>query len=593
MRTLACALALTLLGGTALAATPEDGRFAVLVERAHREDLARDPTRRTQLTVTASEAAWTPVTDAWRADRAQRSAARLADLPRRIDRAKLSPDQQIQYDIYESVLKDDLVVQKVLLEGFTSGASVFDPAWESPQILTRLQKVVSRTDAANYVSRLSGLPQLLSDTLAAGEARRLRGVVMMRAGYAGLSAQTRAYAQGAPCGGEGEHPLLKDFKAKLAASEVPQAARAGFVARAEATLNEEVCPAYARFADAVAAMAPSGRTSGMWQMPGGAEHYRDFVEFTLADRVDPQVLYDTGEKAVAMIEGELSAMAKKLGFADVAAMRAAFRADPDLSVANTPDGYAALEADTKARLARVEALLPQYFDHIPKTPLVVERALKGPLGGPPSAGSFYTEAPPDGSLPAIYNLAFPPGPARIEVWSQATTTFHEAVPGHHLQTATAAELAAGPAIPRRFLVGYADGWAMYAEQLAVEMGLYEGDDPGKVGWMDARLERAVRLVVDTGLNFRTWMPEQAAAYVKTHLGEGVSINRFLNWPGQATGYYWGYVDILRLREKARAELGDRFDIRGFHDAVLRPGAMPPPVLRKAVDNWIARARAGD
>lgn len=575
----------------AWAATPEDGRFERLVDQAYRADLAADPTRRTLLTITKSEAAWTPTTDAWRAAKAKRSADRLAALPKAIDRAKLSPDHQIQYDIYESVLKDDLVTQKVLLEGYTSGANVWDPSWDLPQTMTRFQKLETAQDARNYIARLAGLPQVLTDILAAGEARRERGVTLMQTGYTALAAQTRAFSQGAPCGGPGEHTLIRDFKAKLAASTVAAAQRPALIAQAEATLKAKVCPAYARFADAVAAMAPSGRTSGMWQMPGGAENYRDFVEFTLADRVDPEVLHETGLKAVDEIEGELRAMATKMGFADLAALRADLQANPKLSVPTTDAGYAELEAITKAHLAAVQARLPDYFAYIPKTPLVVERALKGPLGGPPSADSFYTEATADGSMPAIYNLAFPPGPPRTDVWSMTTTTFHEGVPGHHLQTATAAELRTGPAIPRRFLVGYADGWAMYAEQLAVEMGLYEGDDYGRIGWIDARLERAVRLVIDTGLNAKGWTPEQATAYQKAHLVGNAGVGRFLNWPGQAVGYYWGYSEMLRLREKARAELGDRFDIKGFHDAVLRHGSMPAAVMRRSVDNWIASVKA--
>jgi uncharacterized protein (DUF885 family) len=318
------------------------------------------------------------------------------------------------------------------------------------------------------------------------------------------------------------------------------------------------------------------------------------VEFHLADRVDPELLYDTGVAAVTRIEGELAAIATDLGFnGDVTAMRKAIAENPQLSVPNTDAGYQQLEAITNARLDDIRTRLPAWFAYLPTTPVVVTRALKGPLGGPPSAGSYFTAAPADNSRPGLYNLAFPPGPARIASWTEASATYHEAIPGHHFQDAYTRELAGGPdLIPRRFLVGYADGWAMYAEQLADEMGAYDNDPYGRVGMKSAQLERAVRLVLDTGLNGKGWTPEQASAYQQQHLGGG-SIGRFLNWPGQALGYYWGYAEILRLREKAKTELGDRFDIKSFHDAILRPGMMPAEVMRKSVDNWIAAVKAGE
>jgi uncharacterized protein (DUF885 family) len=573
--------------------TPEDRRFEAMVRAADKQDLAADPTRRTVQTLTPSEAQWTPVSDAWRAAKTKVAAQRLAALPKAIDRKTLSPDHQILFDLYAANLKDAGITQKALLNGYTSGANIFDAAWDLPQTLERSQKLRNVQDARNYLARLNGLPQVLDDTLAAGETRRARDIVLTKAGYKALAIQVREFAKGAPCAGAGEHALAHDFKAKLAASTVAQADRPGLIAAADAALKDRVCPAYAKFADAVEAMAPSGRDGGMWERVGGAERYRDFVEFHLADRVDPEVLYDTGVKAVAELETELRTEAGKLGLhGDIAAIRKALDEDPKLSVPNTPEGYSQIEAITNARLADVEKRLPAWFSYIPKTPVVVQRALKGPLGGPPSAGSYFGAAAPDGSRPAVYNLAFPPGPARIPAWSEATATYHEAVPGHAFQDNYTNELRGGPdLVPRRFLVGYADGWAMYTEQLAGEMGVYDNDPYGRLGMIMGQIDRAVRLVLDTGLNAKGWSAEQATAYQKEHLGGG-SIGRFLNWPGQAVGYYWGYAEILRLRERAKAELGPKFDIRGFHDAIIRPGMMPADVMRKSVDNWIAKVKAG-
>jgi uncharacterized protein (DUF885 family) len=376
------AVALTLGAHAAQAqasVTPEDRRFEAMVRAADKQDLAADPTRRTVQTLTPSEAQWTPVSDAWRAAKTKVAAQRLAALPKAIDRKTLSPDHQILFDLYAANLTDAGITQKALLNGYTSGANIFDAAWDLPQTLERSQKLGNVQDARNYLARLNGLPQVLDDTLAAGETRRARDIVLTMAGYKALAIQVREFAKGAPCAGAGEHALAHDFKAKLAASTVAQADRPALIAAADAALKDRVCPAYAKFADAVEAMAPSGRDGGMWERVGGAERYRDFVEFHLADRVDPEVLYDTGVKAVAELETELRTEAGKLGLhGDIAAIRKALDEDPKLSVPNTPEGYSQIEAITNARLADVEKRLPAWFSYIPKTPVVVQRALEGP-----------------------------------------------------------------------------------------------------------------------------------------------------------------------------------------------------------------------
>jgi uncharacterized protein (DUF885 family) len=408
------AVALTLGAHAAQAqasVTPEDRRFEAMVRAADKQDLAADPTRRTVQTLTPSEAQWTPVSDAWRAAKTKVAAQRLAALPKAIDRKTLSPDHQILFDLYAANLKDAGITQKALLNGYTSGANIFDAAWDLPQTLERSQKLRNVQDARNYLARLNGLPQVLDDTLAAGETRRARDIVLTKAGYKALAIQVREFAKGAPCAGAGEHALAHDFKAKLAASTVAQADRPALIAAADAALKDRVCPAYAKFADAVEAMAPSGRDGGMWERAGGAERYRDFVEFHLADRVDPEVLYDTGVKAVAELETELRTEAGKLGLhGDIAAIRKALDEDPKLSVPNTPEGYSQLEAITNARLADVEKRLPAWFIYIPKTPVVVQRALKARSAARPALA--HTSAPPRPTARGRQSTTWPSRPAR-------------------------------------------------------------------------------------------------------------------------------------------------------------------------------------
>lgn len=596
LATIAAAVGLLIMQEAA-AAPIEDARFDALVKEAYQADLADDPTLRTERMLTTSEALWTPATDDWRAARARASVERLAALAQTIDRSKLSLDFQIKYDVYSSFLQRDLVAQKAMLEGYTVYNNVFEPIRSHPQTLKRFHRIENVEDGRNYISRLNGLSQILKDALAAGESRLERGIVMMKSNYLGLAEHATELSQGAPCaGGTQDHTLAEDLRVKLAASEIPKAQQQALIAEANLVLAKELCPAYAATSARLEAMAASGRTQGMWVLPDGAENYRDFVEFNLGDRVDPVLIHRRGLEEVDKIEAELKVMAVKIGLSgDVSELNNHLENHENLSVPNTDAGYVEYEARTNSYLATISKRLPDYFSHIPKQPLSVERALTGPLGsGPPSSGSFYTPAPADGSRPAIYNLAFPPGPDRIETWSLKTTTYHEGIPGHHLQYATAWELQgdANEMRRKRSIAAYGEGWALYAEQLAHEMGVYEDDDYGKIGWMQARLERAIRLVLDTGLNFLEWTPEQAMVYQREHLAGNSSIRRFLSWPGQALGYYWGYLEILDLRERAQAELSDKFDIKEFHDTILRHGPMPAPVMRKAVDHWIARVRSG-
>lgn len=593
---LAAAALFSMSAGLVAAGPSEDAQFDELVRSAYEADLANDPNRRTRRAITRSEAEWTPATDERRAQEARIAAARLETLARQIDREALSPDHRVKYDIYASGLESEIVEHKTTLNGYTVYSNIFDPLREYPQILTRFQKIETVEDAQNYIARLNGLPHVVSDVLDAGEERLERAVVMMKSGYRSLARLAEEHASGAPCGdGPALHTLAKDFRTKLADSDVPAERRPALIADADRALQDAVCPAYAAAAARLQGMVESGRDQGMWAMANGAEHYRDFVEFSLGERVDPMRIHERGLEEVAKIKAELAEMAKQAGLSgDTQELNRHLKTDKGLSLPNTDEGYAEFEARAKSYLAEIRKKLPDYFNHIPVQELSVERALTGPLGaGPPSSGSFYTPAPADGARPAIYNLAFPPGPDRIETWTLKSTTFHEGLPGHHLQFATARELQGeeNEALRSGSVAAYTEGWALYAEQLANEMGLYTDDPYGKIGWMQMRMERAIRLVLDTGLNALEWTPEEAIAFQRAHLANEAGIGRFLSWPGQALGYYWGYLEILALREKAKAELGDAFDIKDFHDVILRHGPMPPPVMRAAVDAWIASVKS--
>ncbi|SEJ73935.1 Uncharacterized conserved protein, DUF885 familyt [Sphingobium sp. AP50] len=589
---LAMTLATAAHGSSALARPHEDLRLNALIEARWTADMAVDPTARTEATLSASEAEWTPVTDVWRAQDARKAGFALKRLEKTIDPAKLSLPMRIRRDIYKRALETRILRERVMRNGFTIGSSIFEPVTEGPRLMARNQKIASVRDAENYLARIAALPALLDSIAGQGEERAARGVVLTQAGYKAAAAQSRTLGEGGSCAGQGENAIEADFRKKIASAAMTEEARKALSARMAQLLSSCVCPAYGSYAARIERLAPKGRSSGMWQMAKGAQAYEDFIELALAERISPDAIFARGEQEIERVERELRAMASRMGFADLEALRQHLRSELRLSVPNSDAGYALVEAKAKNDLARVEALLPQYFLYLPKSPLAIRRGLEGPLGGPPTPSAFYIPAAADGSRPATYSVGFA-GAARIDSWNLSSITFHEALPGHHLQFATAQELRDGPdKTGSGLLPSYIEGWGLYAEQLAYEMGLYANDDYGKVAWMQFRLERAVRLVLDTALNYRGWSYEQGAAYQKAHLTTDLTVNRFVNWPGQALGYYWGYLEILALRDEASRILGPQFDIRGFHDAILRPGPMPPVAMRRAVKGWIVQVKAG-
>jgi len=586
--------ALVLLSAPSLALSIDAGaRFESLVARYYSEDVASDPTLRTESTLTPSEGSWTPVSDAWRAQRERLSRQRLEQLSS-IDRGRLPAAQRLRFDILKSTLESNLLEARVALNSYgDNNTNIYENLWRLPDLMIRNQKVLSEADALNYISRLRGLAPVLSDMLAAGARRHERGIVMMKPLYGQLAAQARAYSSGEPCSPGDPNPLAADFRRKLAASQVPEDRRAGLSAAVDTALVKVLCPAYSQAAQRILALAPRGREQGLWSLPHGRETYRDSIELALDERVDPDRLFELGTREVARLRREISELAKRLGIApDAASINTYLTSTPALSVANSDAGYAQFQASAAGYIAFIKQRLPEFFSHVPTTPLVVKRAVKSLSGGPPSPGSYYTPALADGSKPAVYWLAFPPGPERYSLASLPALSFHEGLPGHHLQFSTSLELAADMKDLRaRQYTCYVEGWALYAEQLAYEMGGYQADPHFILGWRLMQLERAARLVLDTGLNDRGWSPERAEAYQVSVLGGAPNISRFLEMPGQALGYTWGFLEIMSLRERARAQLGDRFDIKAFHAALLDKGELPPRVMVRRIDELIAAQRS--
>ncbi len=330
--------------------------------------------------------------------------------------------------------------------------------------------------------------------------------------------------------------------------------------------------------------------AGVWRLPDGADYYRASVrQWTTTDKTGDEI-HKIGLDMVAKLTADADALMKKQGMTSgtVGQRYRAMYDDAEYRYPNTDEGKVKLIADLNDKVKAVQALLPRYFGVLPKAGVEIKRVPAYTEAGAP--GGYYQNASLDGGRPGAYYINLR-DTAEQPSWTLSTLTYHEAIPGHHLQISIAQE-ADSPLIRKLvFYSAYAEGWALYAEQLADEMGLYDHDPMGKLGYLHDALFRAVRLVVDSGMHAKRWTREQAIQYMVETVGDKDSaatteIERYCVWPGQACGYMLGKIEILRLREEAKKKLGSRFDLRKFHDAILKPGAMPLDVLAQVVDEYV-------
>ena len=361
--------------------------------------------------------------------------------------------------------------------------------------------------------------------------------------------------------------------------------------RARTIIADEVIPAYRRIGDYLGEIRGSApHDAGLWRIPNGEALYRAMIRHMTDSYRDPEEVHQVGLDEVARITAEMDTILRGQGYTDgtVGERMQRLGAEERFLYPNTNAGREAALADARAQIEAVSARLPQWFNIIPKHPVEVRRVPEFSEGSAPTG--YYNDPAPDGSRPGIYWLNLR-DTALHPKFALPTLSYHEAIPGHHMQGATNVEQDVPPIVWAMWSNASGEGWALYAEQLAAEMGMYDDDPYGDLGRLQAELHRAVRLVVDTGMHALKWTREQAIDYMID--AEGVEestavseVERYAVWPGQALGYKLGMLKILELREEARERLGDRFDIREFNDTVLLVAATPLPYIEATVRDWI-------
>ena len=401
-----------------------------------------------------------------------------------------------------------------------------------------------------------------------------------------VAEQAQGIGDGAPDKSPFAQPLAK-FPASISAEQ-----QARIRAEYLDVIGNTVLPAFRRFATFVRdEYAPAGRTDvGMWALPNGVERYNFRVRRSTTTNLTADQIHEIGLREVASIESQMLAIAKNLGFNDLASFNKSLDANPDVHAKSREqilDLYRGYENQMYAEL-------PKLFGRLPKAKLVVVPIES--FREQTAAGADYNDGSPDGSRPGRINVNTYDPTSRKTI-SMESTAYHEGVPGHHMQLSIAQEL---PSLPpfRRFggYTAYVEGWALYSERLGKEVGFYQ-NPYNDYGRLNDEMLRAIRLVVDTGLHAKKWTRQQVVDFFHTHGGAIDELDvqsetdRYIVWPGQALGYKIGQLKIIELREKAKRELGERFDLRAFHDEVLGAGALPLDVLEQRIDQWIAARKA--
>ncbi len=452
-----------------------------------------------------------------------------------------------------------------------------------PDFLDSQHRIEAADDAEAYLSRLSDFARSLDD-----ERERMRIDYVAGAVPPDFVIDRTLTQMGAITGtAVADSVMSQSIARRTAEKNIP----GDWAARAQTILTREVYPAIQRQADALKAVrAGATHDGGVWRLPDGEAYYRYGLKNYTTSSMTPDEVHQMGLDQVAEISARADGLLKAQGLTQgtVGQRIAALGKDPRFVYPNTDEAKEELLKELNVQMAAMQARMPDYFGRLPKSPCDIRRVPKAIEAGAP--GGYYMAPALDGSRPGAYYINLR-DTAEWPKWTLPTLTYHEAVPGHHFQIALQMEQPDTPLLMKVMgFSAYSEGWGLYSEQLADEIGAYENDPFGQIGYLQSLMFRAARLVVDSGLHHKRWSREQGIRYMVDTLGDQESsiateVERYCVWPGQASSYKVGHTTWVRLREDAKKRLGSRFDIKGFHDTGLNLGGVPLTVLERTMNAW--------
>ncbi len=595
------AAALPKVAMAAAAPTGEAAKVYAMFDKAMAETFRRQPEVPTYLGIDKGPLAWTKseLSDfslTALAENKANNTRQLADL-HAIDRKQLSGMDAINYDTVDFVLSVQEEGNKKFQYGGTGSGAPYvlsqltGSYQQMPDFLDNQHVIETKGDADAYMARMEAFGRLLDQ-----EAEVVRhdvglGVIPPDFVIGKALTQLKAFLASAPA----DAPIVKSLVRRTSEKKI----EGDWANQGSALYAEKIAPALARQAALLESLSGKAvHDAGCWRLPDGDAYYAVSLMNYTTSNITPEEVHRTGLELVKSLGAEADVLMKKAGYTKgtVGERYRQMAADPKQHYPNTDAGKEELLAHLNDQVKVITAKLPQWFGQLPKAPLEIKRVPPAIEAGAP--GGYYNSPSLDGKRPGIYWINLRDTATENPRWSLPTLTYHEGIPGHHLQLALNNEAGDLPLIRKVIgFSGYSEGWALYAENLAVEMGMYANDPLGHIGMLHDAMFRAVRLVVDSGMHNKRWSREQALKYYIDNIGDAeasaiTEIERYCVWPGQASSYMVGKITWLNARERAKKALGKKFDIRKFHDAGLLAGGTPLTVLDQVIDNYIAAAKKG-
>lgn len=504
---------------------------------------------------------------------------------------KLSKENQLNTDILEWYLKSTIDGEPYLFNNYPVN-QLSGIQNDLPTFMANAHKIGSKSDAKAYIVRLSKFGIKFDQLLAGLKTREEKGIVPPRFVIDRVLDETRAFI-GNPVQ---SNILYTNFTTKIAdLKDLDAEEKAKLSHQVETEVSTTVFEAYKKlitYLEHLQSIATSD--DGVWKLPDGDSYYRYLLRLMTTTTMSPEEVHQTGLKEVVRLSNEMRTILKSIGYTDttqsIGSVIQSISQDQRFLYPENDEGRQKLLQEYSEILQKADANLSKAFDIRPKAGIEVKRVPEFREAG--QAKAYYTGPKLDGTSKGTFfvNLR---SVHEHPTYTMKTLAYHEGIPGHHFQHALQAELKEKP-IFRKVLpfTAYIEGWALYSEQLAWELGFYTNDPVGNLGRLQSEMWRAVRLVVDTGIHYKKWTRQQAIDYMVAQTGLTTSevtteVERYIVNPGQACAYKIGMMKILELRERAKQQLGDRFNLKEFHRVILQNGAVPLEILEKLVENYIA------
>ncbi len=550
--------------------------------RVFNEEVDRSPEFQTQLGIHKDYGKWDDISDANAKRELAITQQELARLKQLVDYDLLDSQTRISYDLFVRNSQRQIDQFEYRFHNYPVN-QMFGRHSFIPSFLINMHQISDQSDAEAYISRLEGVDELIDQLIVNLIAREEKGIIPPTFVFAHVIRDSENIIGG--------DVLISDFSAKVEAVDAIDAAtRADLLNRAQQAIDGSVVPAYRNLVDYLKKLEEKSTTDdGIWKWPDGEAYYAIALKNMTTTNLSAAEIHEIGLSEVKRIHGEIRALMAQIGFdGDLQDFFEFMRTDQQFVYPDTEAGRARYLAEATQLIETMKGQLDNLFLVKPKADIVVKRV--EPFREQSAGTAFYQRPAPDGSRPGYYyaNLY---DMSNMPTYKMEALAYHEGIPGHHMQIAIAQEL---PGIPdfRKYgsYTAYIEGWALYSELLPKEIGFYT-DPYSDFGRLSAELWRACRLVVDTGIHYKKWTRQQGidfyAANTANPPGEIVKmVERHIVMPGQATAYKIGMLKILELRRMAREKLGDKFDIRAFHDVVITNGAVPLDVLEELVNEWI-------